>query len=74
MEQQSLVLTGRKQLEWKRHELLPLQRDEILIKSIAGAISIGAGLPQYDESDHSETKPGYPKETGYESYGEIVLW
>lgn len=59
-------------MKWNQKELSPLEKDEILVKTIAGAISIGAELPQYMESDKTELSPHYPKETGYESYGEIV--
>lgn len=72
MEQYSLVLYGKEELKWTRHILPPLKKDEVLIKTIAGAISIGAELPQYMESDFTEKSPNYPKETGYESYGEII--
>lgn len=46
MEQHSLVLCGKKYLEWKKEEIGVLQEDELLIKTIAGAISIGAELTQ----------------------------
>ncbi|KPL60956.1 alcohol dehydrogenase catalytic domain-containing protein [Rossellomorea vietnamensis] len=72
MKQNSLVLYRKKNLKWTQKKLPPLERDEILVKTIAGAISIGAELPQYMESDKTELSPHYPKETGYESYGEIV--
>jgi alcohol dehydrogenase len=72
MKQNSLVLYGKKELKWTRKILPPLQSDEVLIKTIAGAISIGAELPQFMESDITDTLPRYPKETGYENYGEII--
>lgn len=71
-EQNSLVLYGKRKLKWIQNNLPPLEKDEILIKTIAGAISIGAELPQYMESDFTDKSPIYPKETGYESYGEII--
>ncbi|PGO30082.1 alcohol dehydrogenase [Bacillus cereus] len=72
MEQYKLVLEGHKQLNWKTCEIKSIQDDEIIIKTIAGAISIGAELPQYKESDVTDTNPFYPRETGYESYGEVI--
>lgn len=57
MEQHSLVLCGKKQLEWKKEEIGRLQEDELLIRTIAGAISIGAELPQFNENDNSEIRP-----------------
>jgi alcohol dehydrogenase len=72
MKQNSLLLFQKKELKWTQKNLPPLENDEVLIKTIAGAISIGAELPQYMESDLTDTSPRYPKETGYESYGEII--
>ena len=50
MKQKSLILTGPKNLKWEKYSMSPLKKDEVLIKTIAGAISIGAELPQYNES------------------------
>lgn len=72
MKQNSLMLLGKKELKWIQNELPPLAHDEVLVKTIAGAISIGAELPQYLETDITERQPVYPKETGYENYGEII--
>ncbi|MGI8279683.1 zinc-dependent alcohol dehydrogenase [Bacillus mycoides] len=72
MKQNSLILYGKKELKWAQKELPSLEKDEVLVKTIAGAISIGAELPQYMETDLTEKSPHYPKETGYESYGEII--
>lgn len=70
--QQSLVLVGKRKLEWERKALKPIEKDELLIQTIAGAISIGAELPQYNESDVTDLNPIYPKETGYESFGKVI--
>ncbi|OIU71780.1 zinc-dependent alcohol dehydrogenase [Rossellomorea aquimaris] len=72
MKQNSLMLLGKKELKWIQNELPPLANDEVLVKTIAGAISIGAEMPQYLETDITERQPAYPKETGYENYGEII--
>jgi alcohol dehydrogenase len=72
LEQNSLVLYGKKKLKWVKKHLPLLEKDEVLIKTIAGAVSIGAELPQFMESDKTDVSPKYPKETGYESFGEIV--
>lgn len=72
MLQHSLTLVGPKQLEWKSKVLPPIEEDEVLIRTIAGAISIGAELPQYSETDVTDPNPSYPRETGYESYGKVV--
>ncbi|XXM72498.1 zinc-dependent alcohol dehydrogenase [Lysinibacillus sphaericus] len=72
MNQNSLVLLGKRELKWIQNELPPLSPDEVLVKTIAGAISIGAELPQYLQADITDKQPSYPKETGYENYGEII--
>jgi alcohol dehydrogenase len=72
MEQKSLVLKEKKKLQWTTKTIPPLKEDYILIKTVAGAISIGAELPQYNETDPTDHPPSYPKETGYESFGEVI--
>lgn len=44
MEQNKLVLEGSKYLKWKTCKIKSIQDDEIIVKTIAGAISIGAEL------------------------------
>ncbi|MED2761196.1 zinc-binding dehydrogenase [Bacillus thuringiensis] len=72
MEQYKLVLEGAKQLKWKINEIKDIQDDEIIVKTIAGAIIIGAELPQYNGPDVTDSNPFYPRKTGYESYGEVI--
>ncbi|ADK05201.1 TPA: zinc-binding dehydrogenase [Bacillus anthracis] len=72
MEQNKLVLEGPKYLKWKTCKIKSIQDDEIIVKTIAGAISIGAELPQYNGTDVTDTHPFYPRKTGYESYGEVI--
>ncbi|HFU7086048.1 zinc-binding dehydrogenase [Bacillus tropicus] len=72
MEQNKLVLEGPKLLKWETCKIKPIQDDKIIVKTIAGAISIGAELPQYNGSDVTDTHPIYPRKTGYESYGEVI--
>lgn len=55
MEQYKLVLEGAKQLKWEPGKIRSIQDDEIIVKTIAGAISIGAELPQYNGSDVTDT-------------------
>ncbi|PFA66479.1 alcohol dehydrogenase [Bacillus sp. AFS015802] len=72
MIQTSLELREKKTLRWTTKSLPPIKEDEILIKTVSGAISVGAELPQYNETDSTDHPPSYPKETGYESYGEVM--
>ncbi|SEQ28779.1 alcohol dehydrogenase [Virgibacillus subterraneus] len=74
MERKSLELHGKKKLKWTKKSLQHLKNDEVLIKTIAGAVSVGAELPQYMESDITDMSPQYPKETGYESLGLFLLY
>ncbi|WP_270412610.1 zinc-binding dehydrogenase [Bacillus cereus] len=72
MEQYKLIVKGPKQLEWETNEIKDIQDDEIIVKTIAGSISIGAELPQYNGFDVTDPHPFYPRKTGYESYGEVI--
>ncbi|CDQ39967.1 alcohol dehydrogenase catalytic domain-containing protein [Virgibacillus salexigens] len=72
MKQHSLELNGRRLLKWQVRELPPLDKNEVLIKTILGSISVGAEMPQYNESDITDVNPKYPKNTGYENYGEVI--
>src|SRR6266567_6238043 len=72
MQSRSLLLTAPRQLEWVAENLPSLQPDEILVQTRAGAISIGAELPQYTGTARSTGSPRYPHMTGYESIGTVV--
>src|SRR5579885_2362313 len=68
----SLLLIGPRQVAWKVEELAPLQPDEVLIETSAGAISIGSELPLYCGTARSSTPARYPRMTGYESVGTVL--
>lgn len=72
MIQQALKLVGKKKLEWVTTRIPTLEADQVLIETIATAISVGAELPQYDETDLTDSNPVYPRKVGYESYGRVV--
>lgn len=57
MEQYKLIVKGPKQLEWETNEIKDIQDDEIIVKTIAGSISIGAELPQYNGFDVTDPHP-----------------
>lgn len=59
-------------MEWRDTELPELKEGEVLIRTIATAISIGAELPQFRQEDPTDAFPEYPRKVGYESFGEIV--
>ncbi len=72
MHRRSLLLAAPRQLEWIAEDLPPLQSSEVLLQTIAGAISIGSELPQYGGTARSSTPATYPRMTGYESLGIII--
>ncbi|MDX1258799.1 zinc-binding alcohol dehydrogenase [Exiguobacterium sp. K1] len=72
MHQERLQVTAARSVTWTRHHLPPVQAHELLVRTIAGAISIGAELPQVRGDDPTDPAPVYPKETGYESYATVI--
>jgi len=72
MHRRSLLLTAPRQLEWVVEDLPPLQPDEVLVQTTAGAISIGSELPRYCGTARSTRPASYPLMTGYESVGTIL--
>jgi alcohol dehydrogenase len=72
MHNHSLLLTAPKHLEWIAEEIPPLQPDEVLIQTKAGAISIGSELPLYCGTARSARPAFYPRMTGYESAGIVI--
>jgi alcohol dehydrogenase len=71
MQSRSLLLTAPKQLAWVAEDLPSLRPDEVLVQTRAGAISIGAEVPQYTGTARSTDLPRYPYMTGYESVGAV---
>jgi alcohol dehydrogenase len=67
----SLYLTGTRALEFIEKSLLPPDSDEVLVKTLYGAVSIGTELPLYTGTSRSSGPVRYPKMTGYESYGVV---
>lgn len=72
MRRRSLLLTAPGQLAWITEDLPPLQPDEVLVQTTAGAISIGSELPRYCGTVRSTQSASYPQMTGYESVGTIL--
>ena len=61
-----LLLIGPRQLVWSESALPVLGSGEVLVQTIAGA-----EVPIYSGSD-GVAAPDYPRQMGYESYGEVV--
>ena len=72
MQSRSLLLTAPRQVAWVAEDIPPLQPDEVLVRTRAGAISIGAEVPQYAGTARSTDLPRYPYMTGYESVGAVI--
>ena len=72
MQSRSLLLTAPRQLEWVTENLPPLQSNEVLVQTSAGAISIGAEVPQYCGRARSSEIARFPRMTGYESVGTVI--
>lgn len=72
MRAQSLLLMGPNRLEWATEKLPELAPDEVLVRTVAGAVSVGAELPQYMATERGGDTRGYPRMTGYESVGRVI--
>lgn len=72
MERQSLLLMAPRRLEWACEELPRPGLDDVLVRTTAGAISVGTELPQYRGAEREIVPRGYPRMTGYESIGSVI--
>lgn len=69
---ESLLLVGPRRLAWVAEDLPPPGPDEVMVQTIAGAISIGTELPLYRGDSRRSTPPRYPCMTGYENLGRVL--
>lgn len=72
LQQRSLLLTAPHTLLWSVEPLSAPQPTEILVETIAGAISIGTELPFYLGTHRGSEPITYPRMTGYESLGQVI--
>lgn len=72
MERQSLLLMAPRRLEWVSEELPQPGPDDVLVRTEAGAVSVGTELPQYLGMEREIVPHGYPRMTGYESVGRVM--
>ncbi|MGZ3675985.1 MAG: alcohol dehydrogenase catalytic domain-containing protein, partial [Ktedonobacterales bacterium] len=72
MERQSLLLVAPHQFEWRSEKLPHPGAHDVLVQTIAGAVSIGTELPQYMGTERETVAHGYPRMTGYESLGMVM--
>ena len=71
-QQQSLLLHAPRQVAWVEAALPPLGPHDLLLRTRAGAISMGTELPAYQGRSRSHVLPTYPTMTGYESLADVV--
>lgn len=71
MRTKSLLLTAPERLEWIESDLPEPGANELLVETLAGAISIGTELPHYLGKSRGIV-PVYPAMTGYENVARIL--
>lgn len=72
MKARSLLLHAPHFLSWVDAELSPPGPEEILVRTEAGAISVGSELPCYLGAARAFLPLSDPKMTGYESVGRVI--
>jgi alcohol dehydrogenase len=72
MRARSLYLTAPRRVEWVEEELPQPEPGDVLVRTLAGAISIGTELPQYRGDEREGYGRPFPLMTGYESLGDVV--
>ncbi len=70
MRARSLLLTGPAQVAWTETDLPEIGPHEVLVETLAGAISVGTELPHYLGTSRGFTHR-YPAMTGYESVARV---
>ncbi|MCG8350257.1 MAG: zinc-binding alcohol dehydrogenase [Chloroflexales bacterium] len=69
---QSLLLQRPRQLAWAPDQLPDLDPRDLLLRTRAGAISLGTELPLYLGQARRAQPPSYPIMTGYETIADVV--
>lgn len=72
MRTHSLLLMEPGRLARVAEELPAPGPNEAMIQTLAGAVSVGAELPQYAGTERGGDQRGYPRMTGYESVGRVI--
>ncbi len=70
MLQYSLLLLAPETLRWETQPLRKPLENEVLVRTLYGAVSVGTEVPLYEGASRGSA-PTYPKMTGYESYGVV---
>jgi alcohol dehydrogenase len=72
VQRHSLLLHAPRNLAWQTEALAPLGPHDALVRTIAGAVSVGTELPLYRGDSRGARQPTYPLMTGYESLAEVL--
>lgn len=72
MKASSLLLTAPYRLAWEEQDLPDPQGNQVLVRTRAGAVSIGTELALYRGVSRAASLPLYPLMTGYESVGVVA--
>ena len=67
----ALLLTAPRASTWQTQPLRPLQKDEVLVRTLCSAVSVGTELPLFTGGSRNPAHVSYPKMTGYETYGVV---
>lgn len=71
MPRRSLLLIAPRTLAWEEEDFPPLPPEAVVVRTLTGAISVGAEVPQYRGEARGDGGH-YPRMTGYESLGVVV--
>lgn len=72
MNAHSLYLTAPGRMAWAKEDLPEPGPGEVLVRTVAGAISIGTEMPQYRGAERAGYERPFPFMTGYESLGVVT--
>lgn len=72
MKSRSLLLEAPRRLRWVDQELSPPGPNQVALRTLWGAVSIGTELALIGGRHRGSRPVQYPRMTGYESYAEVV--
>ena len=72
LKRRSLLVTEAGKAAWVTEDIRQPKAGEVLVETIAGAISIGSEVPQFAGNARLNHRAKYPVMTGYENYARII--
>jgi alcohol dehydrogenase len=73
MRRRSSLLIAPRQVRWVEDDLPSPSPDEAIVRTRAGAVSVGTEIPIFCGTHRGDSPFTSPKMTGYESVGEIIV-